>query len=116
MYEFNLDQRWGLLMAAGIKVVEGRPRVGKHADVAPGMRFRARFPGGVIEGKVSSVVYYRSFGDMLVGETLERVLPGVDSLQEGMAIYHDIPNYPRLELDNGVVAIGVSVERVVYDE
>lgn len=50
---------------------------------------------------------YNSVEDMLNIEGLERVLPEVNSIQEGIDLYHNLPGYKERIQNNGIHAIGL---------
>jgi len=50
---------------------------------------------------------YGSVKDMLETEGLGRVLPEVDSIKEGIELYHSLPGYKDRIKNNGIHAIGL---------
>ncbi len=99
-----MSEPWYDLLVQGEKVVEGR--LGKP-------EFRALKPGDKItfwnENKEHTFTIigsrlYSSFKEMLIMEGLSRVLPGIPTLSEGVAIYHQYFT-PEDEETYGVIAI-----------
>jgi ASC-1-like (ASCH) protein len=106
MYQANLQDTWWQAVLNGTKTIEGRPRLGKHALVHPGMNFEFRNndTGQVVAGVITGVRYYPNFKAMLFSEGLNHVLPGYRSLEAGLDVYYQIPGYIEAE-KAGVVAI-----------
>ena len=50
---------------------------------------------------------YTSVSQMLENESLARVLPGINTIPEGVAIYHAFPGYEERIKLNGIHAIGL---------
>jgi ASC-1-like (ASCH) protein len=50
---------------------------------------------------------YNSVKEMLESERLERVLPEVNSIEEGIKLYHNLPGYEERIKENGIYAIGL---------
>lgn len=64
-----------------------------------------------IEPLVYTVKYnkkYDSVADMVNSEGLNRVLPEVHSLEEAVALYHNLPGYAERIKQNGIYAIGLN--------
>ncbi|KAI7728206.1 hypothetical protein M8C21_012898 [Ambrosia artemisiifolia] len=64
--------------------------------------------------QVEDVHYYASFSDMLAAEGLDKVLPGVETIKEGVQIYRKFYSEER-EKSNGVLAIIVKPTSQLYD-
>lgn len=95
MAEYNMDVQnsWFDLIVSGLKPVEGRKMSPTWRDIQMGDRIilkcaeRADYLC-IVKG----VTYYPSTLDdpltsYLIGETLERTLPGINSIEEGRRIY-----------------------------
>lgn len=50
---------------------------------------------------------YNSVKEMIESEGLNRVLPEVGSIEEGIALYHNLPGYEERIKTNGIHAIGL---------
>ena len=59
-----------------------------------------------LEARVTYLKTYLSFREMLHYEGLDRCLPGVRTLEEGINIYYGFPSYREDEKRYGVLAIG----------
>ncbi|XP_057452761.1 uncharacterized protein LOC130744606 [Lotus japonicus] len=82
-----------LLPADGLKTIEGRIEVGNLILFNKSLVF-----------EVQGVRRYASFFDMLEAESLEKVLPGVESVEEGVKVYRRFFTGEK-ERENGVFAI-----------
>ena len=59
--------------------------------------------------RITKVVFHDTFKDMLAGDGLEKCLPGVSSVEEGVQIYRSFSGYRQRELEFGVVGIHLEV-------
>ena len=77
----------------GKKVIEGRLEKEPYSLLEPG-DFMILYDeyGNVVRVRVKAVRRYDNFREMLEKEGLERVLPGVKSIEDGVKIYHSIYN------------------------
>ncbi len=57
--------------------------------------------------EITGRTFYKSFREMLEKEGIARCLPGVASVDDGVAIYHAFPKYEENEKQFGVVAFGI---------
>ncbi len=99
---------WFSLILAGHKPVEGRKGSPTWAGLAPGQVLRFRNGAWSFRARIVSLTRYASLRDYLAGETLARALPGVATLEEGEAIYHQWST-PEEIAAHGMLAIEVSV-------
>lgn len=111
-YNIRMDDYWWQLIQDRLKTIEGRINRDHHNTVSPGDRFEITntSTGEILSGYVSNVREYPSFEDMLTEEGIENVLPGVESIQDGVDIYRSIPGYAKDEIDLGVVAIELDLD------
>lgn len=72
----------------GIKPVEGRPYSPKYHKIKPGDLVLFRCGQRSLTMKVSYVKLYPSVKAYLETETVKRALPGVKTVEEGIAIYN----------------------------
>ena len=92
VYEKNLSEPWFSLIKVGLKTVEGRLNKGdfqamKKNDIIKFVNNDFSVPRK-FKVKVTSKKVYNTFGDYLKAETLEKCLPGIDTLEEGLSIYY----------------------------
>jgi ASC-1-like (ASCH) protein len=92
VYEKNLSEPWFSLIKLKNKSVEGRLNKGDFANMKIGdsivftndeLGFERRF---VVE--IKNVSYYDTFQEYLENETLEKCLPGIDSMKDGLNVYY----------------------------
>lgn len=112
----RLHRTWFDLVVAGTKSVEGRPRKEEERNLKVGdmITFIARNADGteskdMVTIKVTKLVLYSTFEQMLSTEGVNHVLPGITSVTEGVTMYHSFPKYAQLEKEWGVVAIHMEV-------
>ena len=91
-YEKNLSEPWFSLIKLGIKIVEGRLNKGEFVNMKPGdiilftnneLGFERNF---TIE--IKHISYYDNFQTYLENETLEKCLPGIDDIENGLNVYY----------------------------
>ncbi|HDH45360.1 MAG TPA: ASCH domain-containing protein [Thermococcus sp.] len=101
--QMGLKEEYLDLIRDGKKKVEGRLYDEKRRQINPGDTI-------VFEGKlkvrVKSIRKYPSFKEMLEREGIERVLPGVHNIEEGVRIYRQFYTEEE-EKKYGVVAIEI---------
>lgn len=112
IFELKVQPRYFALLREGIKVVEGRLYNPQLASLKVGELLRFINDLDRSQTLVTSVVYlrkYDSFQDMLTQEGLEKCLPGILNIQEGVELYRNFPKYRELEKRDGVIALGIKV-------
>jgi ASC-1-like (ASCH) protein len=122
-YKEQLDEKWFNLIAQGKKIVECRKRTTKRfADIQVGDIFdfvSSVNPKLHCYCKITEINCYKgpnALDRLLTNEKLENVLPGVETIQEGITIYKTHPmNWTDEEIEQGVLAIrlekiGVDIE------
>ena len=104
-YEMGLQDVHFNNVVAGLKTVEGRLNKGKFKEMKKGDTLEIN---GMYETKILGTVKYRTFREFLEKETLEKSLPGVNSIDAGIAVYRQF--YPvEKEREFGVVAIHLAL-------
>jgi len=92
LYTKNLSEPWFSLIKLGIKKCEGRLNKDDFSNMVKGdcilfvnndFGFSRSF-----RCKITSIRKYNSFKDYLKNETLERCLPGIDTIEDGINIYY----------------------------
>ena len=92
IYEKNLSEPWFSLIKLGIKIVEGRLNKGEFANMKTGdiilfsnneLGFERKFTI-----KIKNTTYYDNFKIYLENETLEKCLPGIDNIEDGLNVYY----------------------------
>ncbi|CAI9108661.1 OLC1v1008322C1 [Oldenlandia corymbosa var. corymbosa] len=103
-FEFHVQEPFFTQLKDGCKIVEGRCAVGKYNRMLPGALIL--FNKSLLL-QVQQCNQYASFHDMLEAEGLQRVLPGVKTVQEGVQVYRNFYSEEK-ERSNGVLAICVT--------
>ncbi|WP_297417768.1 ASCH domain-containing protein [Thermococcus sp.] len=102
-WRMGLQGEYLRAIAEGGKKIEGRLYDEKRQKIRPGDTI-------IFENRLMCVVkdirVYSSFGEMLEKEGLENVLPGVESIEEGVRVYRRFYSEER-ERKYGVAAIEV---------
>ena len=88
IYEVEVQPRWLQAIESGLKTVEGRKGSPTWSNVKVGdiSNFVAPY-NRPYSTMIYDIVHYPSVEDYLIHEGLNRTLPGVNSLQEGIDIY-----------------------------
>ncbi|XP_061365169.1 uncharacterized protein LOC133308551 [Gastrolobium bilobum] len=102
--ELNVQEPFFSQLKDGLKTIEGRCASGKYSRIELGNLIL--FNKSVVF-EVQGIQWYPSFFDMLEAESLGKVLPGVESVEEGVKIYRRFYTEEK-EQANGVLAITVS--------
>lgn len=102
-FELHVQEPFFSQLSDGLKIVEGRCAVGHYRRIKPGDLILLN---KCVMLQVQDVHQYASFQDMLEAEGLEKVLPGVQSIEEGVQIYRAFYSKEKESL-NGVLAIRV---------
>jgi ASC-1-like (ASCH) protein len=63
----------------------------------------------VFQVEIEELSLYSSFEEAISSVSLNKVLPHVQSLKEGVDLYHSIPNYKEREKEFGVCRIKVKL-------
>ena len=91
-YIMKVREPWFSLIKVGKKKVEGRLNKGDFANMNIGdfilftnndLGFERNF---TIE--IKHISYYDNFQTYLENETLERCLPGIDNIEDGLSVYY----------------------------
>lgn len=117
-YKKHLSEPWFSLIQLGIKKCEGRLNKGDFAQMKKGdtIIFENNDFGFIREYrvKVTSVHYYQSFEQYLTIETLNKCLPGIDSMEKGVSIYrkyYSKEDEDKIKDKYKIVAIRIKVSK-----
>ncbi len=98
-YNKHLSEPWFSLIKIGAKKCEGRLNKGDFLKIKKGdyILFENNDFGfqRLFRCKITSVRNYSSFEEYLYNETLEKCLPGIDKIENGIEIYRKY--YPNKE-------------------
>ncbi|KAJ6800530.1 uncharacterized protein M6B38_200910 [Iris pallida] len=103
-FELHVQEPYLTQLESGRKSVEGRCAAGAYNLFGPGS---VLLFNKCLLMEVRDVRKYPSFSEMLRAEGLSTVLPGVESVEEGVQIYRRFYTEEK-ELSNGVLGISVS--------
>ncbi len=110
-YTKHLSEPWFSLIKLGLKKCEGRLKKGDFAIIKKGdyIKFENNdFGHRSFRVKITSIHNYKTFEEYLTNETLEKCLPGIDTIEQGVGIYHKY--YTKEDEDKyKIVAIRVKV-------
>jgi len=100
------ENPWFNLIKEGKKTIEGRINNNKYNKIknCDIIQLVNHENNDSIKLLVTTINKYNTFADMLEHETLDKVLPNIDTLEEGIQIYR---KYYKLEVEikKGVLAI-----------
>ena len=100
------------LIRTGIKTVEGRVFKEKYKKFQEGdyIKFEDTLDvNHFIFCQMVGKTFYPSFRAMLITEKLEKCLPGLDSIEEGEAVYHGFPFFEAESKIYGVIALKIKL-------
>ena len=110
-YVKSVSEPWFTLIALGIKKVEGRLDKGSFSQMESGNIVEwtnSDFGMRKVITRITRKTKYASFREYLEAEGLSNCLPGITSVDMGVAIYHKYYE-PVEEVVNGVLAIELEV-------
>ena len=100
-HELNVDERWFKYILDGTKTIEGRLNKNKFKLMRNGDII---IFNGIIKKEVISVRYYNSFEEYLRNEGIDKCLPEVVDINDGINIYREFYSFED-EIKYGIVAI-----------
>jgi ASC-1-like (ASCH) protein len=100
-YELNIDERWLKYIIEGRKTIEGRLNKNKFKFMRCGDMIVFN---GIIKKEIISIRYYNYLEDYLRTEGLNKCLPDIENIYDGINIYREF--YPvEDEIKYGIIAI-----------
>ena len=108
---FECCDPWFTYIKEGKKVVEGRLDSNKYKKLTINSYitlYDAKDENDFIVVRIMDIVKYKSFRDMIETETLNKVLPDIDTIDDGVAVYRQFYS-EKIEKDKGVIAIHIKV-------
>ena len=110
--EVSVARPWYEAIKKGSKTIEGRLNKGKFATVTVGDVLIIGNSDNETHDKVVAVVIgiykYPSFVEYLSKEGLKRTLPGVNTIEQGVAVYRQFYT-AELERTHGIVALEIQI-------
>jgi len=110
LYRTSVSEPWFSLIASGVKTCEGRLWKGAFRIMEVGDVLEFYHGERVCRAVITEMARYDTFGTYLLGEGLERCLPGVESLEEGVAVYRQ---YYSEEEEKMYGVVGIRLKRWV---
>ena len=111
IYKKHLSEPWFSLIKLKLKKCEGRLNKGDFAKMNKGDMiefFNDDFGNRKFKCKITSIHYYKNFRSYLENETLEKCLPGIDTIKDGLNVYYKYFSKEK-EKEYGIVAIRIMV-------
>ncbi|XP_011656730.1 uncharacterized protein LOC101215607 isoform X2 [Cucumis sativus] len=102
--ELYIDEPFFTQLKDGQKTVEGKYALGKYDRLEPGMLI---IVNKCLVFEILDIHRYVSFSDMLESENLQSILPGVESIDEGLQILKSL-NREDEEMADSVLALCIS--------
>ena len=107
MTTLSIDDPWFQLFADGIKTVEGRLNKGKFSALSAGSSISVLSNRGeCLQAMVVEIRHYMSFREFLVGEGLEKTLPGIKTIEAGLEVYN---KYYPVGTDTHLGVLGIQL-------
>ncbi len=107
-YDVNVSEPWFSLIKLGLKTIEGRLDRPPFSDMKKGdtITFHNKDLGfdRSHSVKVASRKKYATIEEFLQTETVEKTLPGVDNMEDGVKVYRKFYS-PEREKEFGILAI-----------
>jgi ASC-1-like (ASCH) protein len=107
-YDVNVSEPWFSLIKLGLKTIEGRLDRPPFSDMKKGdtITFHNKDLGfdRSHSVKVASRKKYATIEEFLKTETIEKTLPGVDNMEDGVKVYRKFYS-PEREREFGILAI-----------
>ena len=104
IYEKDVTEPWFSYIVDIKKTVEGRLNKGDWTHMEFGDQIVWKSPGWSCRSLVIKAVEYDSFEEYLKAEGLEKTLPGVETIEEGIDVYRQFYSVED-EQKYGVIAI-----------
>lgn len=87
-FKIHCQEPWFSLIKSGQKMVEGRKNSPYYQQIKAGDTIEFFVEEGSFLCLVTKVNSYADLQEYLTHETLSRALPGVSTMEQGLAIYH----------------------------
>jgi ASC-1-like (ASCH) protein len=108
--KLHIQEKYFLLIENGIKTVEGRLFTEEFKNISKKTRIIFfTTENKILECQINRISKYPNFKEMLEQEGLKNMLPGVENLSEGVAIYQSFPGYNENEFQLGAISLEIEV-------
>lgn len=110
VFTITLKQPWLGLIRDGKKTIEGRLNRGIFSKLRIGDKvlWLNKHSGEKVLTKIVSLNRYDTFREMISDNGIENILPGIDSIEEGVNVYGRYYS-DEDQRENGVIALGIEV-------
>jgi ASC-1-like (ASCH) protein len=110
-YSHHRSEPYFTYLKNGQKTIEGRMRKGWYCNVQPGDEIEVlnEDESDKVEVMVKRVTPYPSIREMFTQEPIKKLLPEVESIEEGIEVYRKFYT-PEQEQEFGMVAIEVELK------
>ncbi|XP_057849594.2 uncharacterized protein LOC131060393 isoform X3 [Cryptomeria japonica] len=102
-FHIDVQEPFFTQLKNGQKTVEGRCALGNYKRILPGDLLLVN---RCLLLTVQAVNWYNSFYQMIEAESIEKVLPGIETIEEGVQVYRQFYSEEK-EKSGGVLAIAV---------
>lgn len=111
LHHLKLSNPWWALVHDGTKSIEGRVNDAKKQMMCIGdhITFDDDLEQQSFTAEIIDRTVYPDFKSMILGSGLKNILPGVHSVEDGVAIYNSFPCYADLVQQHGAVAFHLKV-------
>ena len=108
-YTKKVSEPWFSLMKLGLKKCEGRLNKGDFSKMKKGDTITFSNEKRFFNCVITSIHHYKTFETYLQKEGLEKCLPSIDTIEEGVGVYH---KYYSKEDENkfGILAIRIRIK------
>ena len=108
MKKINVSNPWFLHIKDKKKTIEGRLNKGVFAELKKGEIIQMTNNNDSVLVKIKKITEYKSFREYLTQEGLRRTLPGIHTIDQGVAVYYKYYT-PEQENEFRIIAIHIKV-------
>jgi len=109
--KLSLMHKYFESIKSGEKTIEGRLNKNKYHNlkINDEIKFKSNKTSETIICKITHTNKYKNFQEMLINEGIDKMLPGINNLNDAIKIYKSIPGYKENIKKYGAFAIGISL-------
>jgi len=107
-YIKTVSEPWFSYIKEGLKKVEGRLNKGNFAEMEIGDLIIFKNNGNQCKIKITKINHFTSFKEYLMKKKLSRCLPGINSIDEGVSVYHKFYSIADVK-KYGILAINIKL-------
>lgn len=112
-YRLELSEPWFTLVSLDLKIVEGMINTGKFKEIKSGDIIEWYNNDFNIKRTILTEVVgkkeYKTFEDFLLAERLVNTLPGIETVKDGVSVYH---TYYKKKDENKHGVIGIRLDLI----